>query len=132
MRQVIARLVDRPGVSQDDQLYRYLTAYVLLQNGFSDALEEVSRQSTARPRMYAYHGSFDSVHRGNACIRCRMRKMKCDANKDGCYNCTKARQDCHYDSSVPSSKAGSKMKALEAKIGELTITLQNRRQYPSS
>lgn len=58
---------------------------MLVQNGLSDALEEVSRQSTARPQMYAYHVSFDSIHRGNACIRCRMRKMKCDANKDGCY-----------------------------------------------
>ena len=43
--------------------------------------------------------------------------MKCDANQDGCHNCTKARQACQYDSSIPSKKSSSKMKSLEEKIG---------------
>lgn len=55
--------------------------------------------------------------RGNACVRCRIRKLKCDANKPVCFQCAKARQTCQYNSGVPSSKAGNKVKALEAKVG---------------
>ncbi|KAH7107230.1 hypothetical protein BKA62DRAFT_649392 [Auriculariales sp. MPI-PUGE-AT-0066] len=52
--------------------------------------------------------------RGTACLSCRKRKMKCDAAKPACNQCTKANRphDCEYDD----GKSKSRTQVMQEKI----------------
>ncbi|KAJ9098881.1 hypothetical protein QFC19_006219 [Naganishia cerealis] len=60
------------------------------------------------------------LRRGDACLFCRKRKLRCDALKPSCNQCIKAkRESCEYDHGKPKSK----VKILEAKIGKHRLYL---------
>ncbi|KAI5455445.1 hypothetical protein NCC49_000255 [Naganishia albida] len=55
------------------------------------------------------------LKRGDACLFCRKRKLRCDAAKPSCNQCTRAKKEvCEYDQGKPKSR----VKILEAKIGK--------------
>ncbi|KAJ9107299.1 hypothetical protein QFC21_000749 [Naganishia friedmannii] len=69
------------------------------------------------------------LRRGDACLFCRKRKLRCDALKPSCNQCIRARRElCEYDQGKPKSK----VKILEAKIAELESQMSNPQQASSS
>ncbi|KAG9124829.1 hypothetical protein FRC07_010087 [Ceratobasidium sp. 392] len=47
-----------------------------------------------------------ALQRGSACLTCRRRKLKCDANKPACTSCVRTgrSQTCSYDDGLPKSR----------------------------
>ncbi|KAH7098137.1 hypothetical protein BKA62DRAFT_380623 [Auriculariales sp. MPI-PUGE-AT-0066] len=39
------------------------------------------------------------LHRGEACLRCRKRKIRCDAAKPACATCARSKHTCKYEAS---------------------------------
>ncbi|VDC04994.1 unnamed protein product [Peniophora sp. CBMAI 1063] len=64
-----------------------------------------------------------SLSRGQACVACRQRKIKCDGQRPICGQCTKARrpQECHFEGVTRSrvQVLEESIQALEARIKEL-------------
>ncbi|QRW00834.1 Fungal Zn(2)-Cys(6) binuclear cluster domain [Ceratobasidium sp. AG-Ba] len=68
-----------------------------------------------------------ALQRGSACLTCRRRKLKCDANKPACTSCTRTgrSQTCTYDDGLPKSRVQvltSKVRDLEEKILAMETT----------
>ncbi|WVF68407.1 hypothetical protein IAT40_003172 [Kwoniella sp. CBS 6097] len=67
----------------------------------------------------------DPVHppplkRGDACLYCRKRRIRCSADKPTCQHCAKTGRECIYDSGKPVSR----VKQLEEKVAELENMLK--------
>ncbi|KZV67113.1 hypothetical protein PENSPDRAFT_755138 [Peniophora sp. CONT] len=64
-----------------------------------------------------------SLSRGQACVACRQRKIKCDGTRPVCGQCTRARrpQECHFEGVTRSrvQVLEESIQALEARIKEL-------------
>ena len=60
------------------------------------------------------------LRRGDACLYCRKRRIKCTAEKPSCQNCNKLKRECIYDSGKPVSR----VKQLEEKVAELEDMLK--------
>ena len=61
------------------------------------------------------NGDKQPLKRGDACLYCRKRRIRCSATKPSCQHCTKLKRDCVYDSGKPVSR----VKQLEEKVAEL-------------
>ena len=55
------------------------------------------------------------LKRGDACLYCRRRRIRCSARKPQCHNCEKLDRECVYDTGKPLSR----VKQLEEKVAEL-------------
>lgn len=55
------------------------------------------------------------LKRGDACLYCRKRRIRCSAEKPSCNHCTKLKRECVYDTGKPVSR----VKQLEDKVAEL-------------
>lgn len=55
------------------------------------------------------------LKRGDACLYCRKRRIRCSAEKPTCQHCTKLKRECIYDAGKPVSR----VKQLEDKVAEL-------------
>ncbi|ORY34613.1 hypothetical protein BCR39DRAFT_513615 [Naematelia encephala] len=55
------------------------------------------------------------LKRGDACLYCRKRRIRCSATKPSCQHCTKLKRECVYDTGKPVSR----VKQLEDKVAEL-------------
>ena len=55
------------------------------------------------------------LKRGDACLYCRKRRIRCSAEKPSCQHCTKLKRECVYDTGKPVSR----VKQLEEKVAEL-------------
>lgn len=60
------------------------------------------------------------LKRGDACLYCRKRRIRCSATKPSCHHCTKLRRECVYDVGKPISR----VRRLENKVAELESYLQ--------
>ncbi|KAK4686784.1 hypothetical protein P7C73_g3328, partial [Tremellales sp. Uapishka_1] len=56
-----------------------------------------------------------ALKRGDACLYCRKRRIKCSATKPSCQHCVKLKRECIYDS----GKSVSRVKQLEERVAEL-------------
>lgn len=93
-------------------------------------------QPTPSPMLNAYSRySFDDggdasgdrpppLKRGDACLYCRKRRIRCSATKPSCHHCTKLRRECVYDIGKPISR----VRKLENKVAELESYLQAAEQ----
>ena len=61
------------------------------------------------------NGEKQQLKRGDACLYCRKRRIKCSATKPSCQHCTKLKRECVYDN----GKHVSRVKQLEEKVAEL-------------
>ncbi|EIW65919.1 hypothetical protein M231_02824 [Tremella mesenterica] len=55
------------------------------------------------------------LRRGDACLMCRAKKLKCSANKPECDQCAKRKDRCVYDAVRPASR----VEKLERKLAEI-------------
>ncbi|CAK9783250.1 hypothetical protein CC85DRAFT_281995 [Cutaneotrichosporon oleaginosum] len=55
------------------------------------------------------------LKRGDACLYCRKRRIRCSATKPSCHHCTKLNRECIYDIGKPISR----VRKLENRIQEL-------------
>ncbi|WVQ95964.1 hypothetical protein IAU59_003063 [Kwoniella sp. CBS 9459] len=60
------------------------------------------------------------LRRGDACLYCRKRRIRCSADKPTCQHCAKTGRECIYDSGKPVSR----VKQLEEKVAELEHLLK--------
>ena len=60
------------------------------------------------------------LKRGDACLYCRKRRIRCSATKPSCDHCTKLKRPCVYDTGKPVSR----VKQLEDKVAELEDMLR--------
>ncbi|WRT69797.1 uncharacterized protein IL334_006788 [Kwoniella shivajii] len=60
------------------------------------------------------------LKRGDACLYCRKRRIRCSAEKPTCQHCSKSGRECVYDSGKPVSR----VKQLEEKLAQLENLLQ--------
>ncbi|WVQ79976.1 hypothetical protein IAT38_002077 [Cryptococcus sp. DSM 104549] len=69
------------------------------------------------------------LRRGDACLMCRAKKLKCSAQKPVCDQCTKRKDRCIYDNVRPASRVEKLEKKLaELEEQELREAMQLRRQ----
>ncbi|ORX37628.1 hypothetical protein BD324DRAFT_622673 [Kockovaella imperatae] len=61
------------------------------------------------------------LKRGDACLYCRKRRIKCSAEKPTCAHCRKGKRECVYDTGKPVSR----VKQLEEKVAELEGMLKS-------
>nr|XP_018260194.1 uncharacterized protein I303_07111 [Kwoniella dejecticola CBS 10117]OBR82352.1 hypothetical protein I303_07111 [Kwoniella dejecticola CBS 10117] len=64
------------------------------------------------------------LKRGDACLYCRKRRIRCSAEKPTCSHCLKSGRECVYDSGKPVSR----VKQLEEKVAQLENLLQRNPQ----
>ncbi|KAH7098129.1 hypothetical protein BKA62DRAFT_773613 [Auriculariales sp. MPI-PUGE-AT-0066] len=88
--------------------------------------------ATGPPRTSPYSSSSRTIplHRGEACLNCRKRKMKCDAVKPGCGPCSRQGKgtDCEYEV----SPFVQQIQRLEAEAAELRARVRDlESQQPS-
>lgn len=55
------------------------------------------------------------LKRGDACLYCRRRRIRCSATKPQCHHCAKLKRECVYDVGKPVSR----VRKLEDKVAEL-------------
>ncbi|OWZ47440.1 hypothetical protein C349_02439 [Cryptococcus neoformans var. grubii Br795] len=55
------------------------------------------------------------LRRGDACLRCRAKKLKCSAEKPSCDQCSKRNDTCVYDTARPATR----VQKLEAKLAQM-------------
>ncbi|KAL0255438.1 hypothetical protein I308_100242 [Cryptococcus tetragattii IND107] len=55
------------------------------------------------------------LRRGDACLRCRAKKLKCSARKPSCDQCSKRNDSCVYDTARPATR----VQKLEAKLAQM-------------
>lgn len=60
------------------------------------------------------------LKRGDACLYCRKRRIRCSATKPSCHHCSKLKRECVYDTSKPVSR----VRQLENKVAELEESLR--------
>ncbi|ORY26130.1 hypothetical protein BCR39DRAFT_470688 [Naematelia encephala] len=69
------------------------------------------------------------LRRGDACLMCRAKKLKCSASKPICDQCTKRKDRCVYDAVRPASRVEKLEKKLaEIEEQELRAALAQRKQ----
>lgn len=101
-----------PGPSSQPFLYGNQAAPVGFHNPYPRfSLDEGADASTDRP---------PPLKRGDACLYCRKRRIRCSATKPSCHHCTKLRRECVYDVGKPVSR----VRKLENKVAELESYLQ--------
>ncbi|WVN87511.1 uncharacterized protein L203_102693 [Cryptococcus depauperatus CBS 7841] len=61
------------------------------------------------------------LKRGNACLYCRKRRIRCSAAKPTCQRCLKAGKECVYDEKKPIGR----VQQLEEKVAQLEGLLKN-------
>ncbi|OCF77881.1 hypothetical protein I204_01884 [Kwoniella mangroviensis CBS 8886] len=61
------------------------------------------------------------LKRGDACLYCRKRRIRCSADKPTCQHCLKSGRECVYDSGKPVSR----VKQLEEKVAQLENLLKS-------
>ncbi|WVW86826.1 hypothetical protein I302_108881 [Kwoniella bestiolae CBS 10118] len=61
------------------------------------------------------------LKRGDACLYCRKRRIRCSADKPTCQHCLKSGRECVYDTGKPVSR----VKQLEEKVAELETLLKS-------
>ncbi|WWC92908.1 uncharacterized protein L201_007870 [Kwoniella dendrophila CBS 6074] len=71
------------------------------------------------PKEDVQHSHAAPLKRGDACLYCRKRRIKCSADKPTCANCQKSNRECIYDSGKPVSR----VKQLEEKVAQLETLL---------
>jgi len=76
----------------------------------------------------AVNGEKAPLKRGDACLYCRRRRIRCSANKPQCQNCHKLNRQCEYDTGKPVSR----VKQLEEKVAELEGMLKTGPDSPPS
>nr|XP_019009262.1 uncharacterized protein I206_05910 [Kwoniella pini CBS 10737]OCF48043.1 hypothetical protein I206_05910 [Kwoniella pini CBS 10737] len=62
------------------------------------------------------------LKRGDACLYCRKRRIRCTAEKPTCAHCSKSGRECVYDNGKPVSR----VKQLEEKVAQLENLLQGQ------
>ena len=68
-----------------------------------------------------------TLKRGDACLYCRKRRIKCSAEKPSCSQCN-GKRDCTYDNGKPVSR----VRQLEDKVAQLeSMLLQTSSRRPS-
>ncbi|KAL7423900.1 hypothetical protein Q5752_001485 [Cryptotrichosporon argae] len=80
-----------------------------------DSALDAAAERESRAAAAAASASSVPLKRGDACLYCRKRRIKCDASKPTCAHCTKLGRACEYDSGKPVSR----VKVLEDKVREL-------------
>ncbi|KAL7422009.1 hypothetical protein Q5752_003782 [Cryptotrichosporon argae] len=70
---------------------------------------QVASESSYRRRSHV------PLRRGDACLMCRAKKLKCSATKPACDQCIKRKDKCIYDSVRPASR----VEKLERKLAEI-------------
>ncbi|KAL1412547.1 hypothetical protein Q8F55_000293 [Vanrija albida] len=75
----------------------------------------VAMSSTAGPSELPFNPRPPPLKRGDACLYCRKRRIRCSATKPSCHHCTKLKRECVYDSGKPTSR----VRKLEDKVAEL-------------
>ncbi|WVR06813.1 hypothetical protein IAU60_003849 [Kwoniella sp. DSM 27419] len=63
----------------------------------------------------ARHEPVQPLRRGDACLMCRAKKLKCSAHKPVCDQCRKRNDRCVYDASRPASR----VEKLQRKLAEM-------------
>nr|ODN93023.1 hypothetical protein L204_05202 [Cryptococcus depauperatus CBS 7855] len=71
---------------------------------------EETRLAVMKGMAKKHHGQ--PLKRGDACLRCRAKKLKCSATKPVCDQCAKRRDNCVYDSTRPATG----MKELDVRL----------------
>lgn len=61
------------------------------------------------------------LKRGDACLYCRKRRIRCSATKPTCTHCAKIGRECVYDVRKPTSR----VQQLEEKVAQLESLLKN-------
>ncbi|OXH37554.1 hypothetical protein J008_02158 [Cryptococcus neoformans] len=61
------------------------------------------------------------LKRGDACLYCRKRRIRCSATKPTCTHCAKIGRECVYDVKKPTSR----VQQLEEKVAQLESLLKN-------
>ncbi|KIR53909.1 hypothetical protein I315_03525 [Cryptococcus gattii Ru294] len=61
------------------------------------------------------------LKRGDACLYCRKRRIRCSATKPTCTHCAKIGRECVYDVKKPTSR----VQQLEEKVAQLESILRN-------
>lgn len=61
------------------------------------------------------------LKRGDACLYCRKRRIRCSATKPTCTHCAKIGRECVYDVKKPTSR----VQQLEEKVAQLESLLRN-------
>lgn len=87
--------------------------------------------NTAGPSDLPFNPRPPPLKRGDACLYCRKRRIRCSATKPSCHHCTKLKRECIYDSGKPTSR----VRKLEDKVAELEGYLRaahaaNEQQHP--
>ncbi|KAH7098133.1 hypothetical protein BKA62DRAFT_713948 [Auriculariales sp. MPI-PUGE-AT-0066] len=75
------------------------------------------------------------LHRGEACLHCRKRKIRCDANKPSCGSCARNGHSCEYEVSpylLQIQKLESENAQLRARLATLEATSTSCSSYALS
>ena len=93
-------------------------------NRSSANLAETDAQMDAGPSTSASASSSSAapLKRGDACLYCRKRRIRCSAHKPTCDHCKKLGKECVYDTGKPVSR----VKQLEEKVAELQEMLMRQ------
>ncbi|WVQ77553.1 hypothetical protein IAR50_007241 [Cryptococcus sp. DSM 104548] len=60
------------------------------------------------------------LKRGDACLYCRKRRIRCSSQKPACHHCLKSGRECVYDIKKPTSR----VQQLEDKVAQLETLLR--------
>ncbi|BEI80560.1 hypothetical protein CcaverHIS002_0110890 [Cutaneotrichosporon cavernicola] len=63
-----------------------------------------------------------TLKRGDACLACRRRRIRCNAAKPSCATCVRLKKECVYET----GKSTSRIAQLKARIAELESQLSSR------
>ncbi|GMK57591.1 hypothetical protein CspeluHIS016_0404250 [Cutaneotrichosporon spelunceum] len=63
-----------------------------------------------------------TLKRGDACLACRRRRIRCNAAKPACATCVRLKKECVYET----GKSTSRIAQLKARIAELEARLSSR------
>lgn len=77
--------------------------------------EPVSEGSRTKETSVASEKKGPPLRRGDACLRCRAKKLKCSAEKPSCDQCSKRNDNCVYDTARPATR----VQKLEAKLAQM-------------
>ncbi|KIR26936.1 hypothetical protein I309_04102 [Cryptococcus deuterogattii LA55] len=77
--------------------------------------EPVSEGSCTKEISVASEKKGPPLRRGDACLRCRAKKLKCSARKPSCDQCSKRNDSCVYDTARPATR----VQKLEAKLAQM-------------
>jgi hypothetical protein len=67
-----------------------------------------------------------TLKRGDACLACRRRRIRCNAAKPACATCVRLKKDCVYET----GKSTSRIAQLKARIGKCFATSASCSEMP--